>query len=173
MTEGHKPRGRRDYLPDRRILTASDQAERTNLFVAFGENVRRKREQAGMTQKQLGIGSDLPHTFISQLENGVRPPNLVMLMMLAHALNVQPAELLMGLSAPVRQHTARALIAEVRKQPRIATGALAQTLRVGPGYVTMLGDRLVQEGRIARENRRYRPLSGYGEAGIAGAEGTR
>jgi transcriptional regulator with XRE-family HTH domain len=158
MEEGRKPRGRREYLPDRRILTASDKAERENLFVAFGENVRRTREQAGMTQKQLGIGSDLPDTFISQLENGVRPPNLVMLMMLGHALNVPPAELLTGLSAPVRQHTAQALIAEVRKQPRIATEALAQALRVRPGYVKMLGDRLVQEGRIARENGRYGPL---------------
>lgn len=44
------PPGRMDYLPDSRILTPADKAERQALFMAFGANLRRARLSAGITQ---------------------------------------------------------------------------------------------------------------------------
>jgi hypothetical protein len=59
MADGHKagqggvPPGRADYLPDSRILTPADKAEREALLKAFGANLRRVRLTAEMTQREL------------------------------------------------------------------------------------------------------------------------
>jgi hypothetical protein len=47
--QGGVPPGRADYLPESRIVTPADKAEREALLRAFGANLRRARLTAGMT----------------------------------------------------------------------------------------------------------------------------
>lgn len=54
------PPGRKDYLPDSRIMTPSDKLERDALFVAFGANLHRARTSAGMTQRNSPSERILP-----------------------------------------------------------------------------------------------------------------
>ena len=137
--------------------------------MAFGENVRRAREQAGYTQAQLGILSDaLEGSLVSKIERGERPPTLVTLLCLAHALKVPPVRLLTGLSAPLREHTASALIAEVDRTPGIRTAEVSRRLVVHEGHVSVLAARLALEGRIRKAQRRLWPADEDEQQGIHG-----
>lgn len=51
----------------------------------FGENLRRQREAAGLTQEALGRLSGLHPTEISRLEGAVRDPRLATIVRLARA----------------------------------------------------------------------------------------
>jgi transcriptional regulator with XRE-family HTH domain len=59
-----------------------------------GENVRRLRQQLGLSQEQLGFETDLHRTYISGVERGVRNPTVLVLDRLASALGVMSFELL-------------------------------------------------------------------------------
>jgi len=60
----------------------------------FEDNVRRIREQRGLSQEALGDASGLHRTEISLLERGAREPRLTTIVRLARALKVKPARLL-------------------------------------------------------------------------------
>jgi transcriptional regulator with XRE-family HTH domain len=60
----------------------------------LGENIRRIRRGAGLSQEQLSARSGLHSTEISRLERGVREPRLGTIVRVARALGVAPAELL-------------------------------------------------------------------------------
>lgn len=64
---------------------------------SFGENLRRHRLRAGLSQEVLGLRASLHPTEISRLERGAREPRLETLMQVARALDVTPAALLEGL----------------------------------------------------------------------------
>ena len=57
-------------------------------------NVRRLREQLGLSQEQLAFETDLHRTYISGVERGVRNPTVLVIDRLASALNVPPYLLL-------------------------------------------------------------------------------
>jgi transcriptional regulator with XRE-family HTH domain len=59
-----------------------------------GRNVRRYREQAGISQEELAHRSGLDRTYVSGIERGVRNPTVLVLKDLADQLAVTPAELL-------------------------------------------------------------------------------
>jgi transcriptional regulator with XRE-family HTH domain len=63
----------------------------------FGDNVRRLRQAAGMSQERLGFASDLHPTEISRLERAVREPRLGTIVRVARALGVPASELLEGI----------------------------------------------------------------------------
>jgi transcriptional regulator with XRE-family HTH domain len=158
-THGGAPPGRADYLPDSRILTPADKVEREALLKAFGANLRRARQTAGMTQRELATRADITNvSFVSQLEMGTRSPNLVQLAMLIHALDVSYDTLLTSLPTPSRERSARTVIALVRKEPGIDAGDLAAHLHVKVSYVLMLGQRLSLEGRLRRDGLYFWPL---------------
>ncbi|HEU4905084.1 MAG TPA: helix-turn-helix transcriptional regulator [Solirubrobacterales bacterium] len=63
----------------------------------FGENLRRCRRRAGVSQEELGSRSSLHRTEVGLLERGVRTPRIDTLIKLAYALEVDPGELLAGI----------------------------------------------------------------------------
>lgn len=65
-----------------------------DLVVILGRNVRRMREEAGLSQEQLAFDAGMKRSYLSDLERGVRNPSVRALERLAQALNVQPGELI-------------------------------------------------------------------------------
>lgn len=64
----------------------------------FGENLKRRRMEAGMTQERLADLAKLDRTAIGLLERGKRTPRLDTILTLARALDLgSPADLLVGL----------------------------------------------------------------------------
>jgi len=172
MADRHKvayggvPPGRADYLPDSRILTPADKAEREALLKAFGANLRRARLIAGMTQRELATRADITNaSFVSQLELGARSPNLVQLAMLTHALEVSYDTLLTSLPTPRRERSALTVIALVRREPGIDAHHLAAHLHVKASYILMLGQRLSLEGRLRHDGPHFWPV-GPGETAL-------
>lgn len=66
----------------------------SQLAISFGIVLRELREEAEMTQEQLGFESDLRRTFISVLELGQQQPSLTSIFKLASALNISPSGLI-------------------------------------------------------------------------------
>jgi DNA-binding XRE family transcriptional regulator len=152
------PPGRQDYLPDSRILTPADKAERRALFKAFGANLRRARLSAGITQRELAIRAEFSSvTVASQLEVGTRPPNFLQLVMLAHALDEPFDALLSNLPVPLRERSTRHMLAFVRKDPGISADELASALLVKPSYIAMLAGRLSLEKRLTSDRHSFWP----------------
>jgi transcriptional regulator with XRE-family HTH domain len=60
----------------------------------FGRNVRKMREAKSWSQEDLAEVSSLHRTYISGIERGARNPTLSVVLRLANALGVSPAELL-------------------------------------------------------------------------------
>ncbi|MGV0952821.1 MAG: helix-turn-helix domain-containing protein [Fluviibacter sp.] len=65
----------------------------SQITITFGVALRQLREEAGMTQEQLGFESDLRRTFISVLELGQQQPSLTTIFKLAGALKILPSAL--------------------------------------------------------------------------------
>jgi transcriptional regulator with XRE-family HTH domain len=61
---------------------------------AFGRNLRRAREQAGLTQEEVAERSGVHSTEISRMERGMRDPRVSTLERLAKALEISPGDLL-------------------------------------------------------------------------------
>lgn len=67
--------------------------EREELRV-FGEVVRKRRMELGVSQESLAHVAGLHRTYISMLERGIRNPSLTVLLQLAEALNTEASELI-------------------------------------------------------------------------------
>jgi len=63
----------------------------------FGENLRRCRGTAGLSQERLAERAGLHRTEIGLLERGERVPRIDTLIKVATALDVDPGELLVGI----------------------------------------------------------------------------
>ncbi|WP_374470727.1 helix-turn-helix domain-containing protein [Phenylobacterium sp.] len=59
-----------------------------------GRNVRRLRQERGLTQEQLAFEAKLDLTYVGGIERGRRNPSLLVLARLADALDVAPWELI-------------------------------------------------------------------------------
>lgn len=64
----------------------------------FGENLARKREDAGLSQEEVGIRAAVHRTEVSQLERAQRTPRIDTLVKLAGAVGAEPADLLEGIA---------------------------------------------------------------------------
>ncbi len=64
---------------------------------AFGNNLRRARVRAGLTQAQLSVAAPLDRAAISRLECGERAPDLPTLLRVCGALSLEPTDLLRGI----------------------------------------------------------------------------
>lgn len=72
----------------------------------FGENLRRARRKAGLSQEKLGFHSELHRTEIGLLERGARIPRIDTLVKIASALEIAPDELIAGMEwTPGGTHT--------------------------------------------------------------------
>lgn len=63
----------------------------------FGENLKRCRKRAGVSQEELGVLSSLHRTEIGLLERGERIPRIDTLVRLAGSLSVPPDDLIVGI----------------------------------------------------------------------------
>jgi transcriptional regulator with XRE-family HTH domain len=63
---------------------------------ALGLNLRKFRENRGLTQERLGERAELDPTYISGIERGIRNPSLLSLVRIAKALRATTAELCEG-----------------------------------------------------------------------------
>jgi transcriptional regulator with XRE-family HTH domain len=66
---------------------------RSPFHARFGKAVKAIREKQGLTQAQLSGLMDVPSTFLSDIERGVRNVSLSTLIALSKALNVKLSEL--------------------------------------------------------------------------------
>jgi transcriptional regulator with XRE-family HTH domain len=64
----------------------------------FAANLRRQRDEAGLSQEALADICDLHRTEISLLERRKRSPRLETIVILARGLEVPPSELLEGIA---------------------------------------------------------------------------
>ena len=62
--------------------------------IAFGKVLRQLREEAGLTQEQLGFEAELRRTYVSILELGQQQPSLTTIIKLAEALKCSPGKLI-------------------------------------------------------------------------------
>ena len=60
----------------------------------IGNNIKKYRKQAGLTQTQLGIQADLSRELVIQIEKALGAPSMLKLFMIADALKVPAAKLL-------------------------------------------------------------------------------
>jgi transcriptional regulator with XRE-family HTH domain len=78
-------------------MPGAGQSEIAHQIRAFGENLRRARLRAGLTQVQLSQAAPLDRAAISRLECGERAPDLRTLLRICGALEVDPRDLLRGI----------------------------------------------------------------------------
>jgi len=64
----------------------------------FRSALQRVRRQQGLTQKQLGKMTNTSHTFIGEMERGMKAPNLNLVVALARMLRISVEELVAGLT---------------------------------------------------------------------------
>jgi len=60
----------------------------------FGQKVREKRKEEGLSQEKLSFEADLNRTYIGMIERGERNPTLRSMIKIADALEVNIKELL-------------------------------------------------------------------------------
>ncbi len=65
-----------------------------SLRMAFGQAVRDRRKELGLSQEALGERADLHRTYVSQVERGLKSPSLTSVEHLAKVLGVRPSELI-------------------------------------------------------------------------------
>lgn len=78
-------------------VAETDHWEIVEQIRAFGENLRRARLDAGLTQVQLSRATPLDRAAISRLECGERAPDMPTLMRLCTALGTDPTALVNGI----------------------------------------------------------------------------
>ena len=60
----------------------------------LGDELRKVREDAGLTQEQLSFAAGIDRSYISQLENDHKSPTVDVLFLLCDALGVPPSEVI-------------------------------------------------------------------------------
>jgi len=60
----------------------------------LGEELRKAREEAGLTQETLSFDAEVDRTYISQLENGHKSPTIDTLFRICDVLGVKASEIL-------------------------------------------------------------------------------
>jgi transcriptional regulator with XRE-family HTH domain len=85
-------------------MAKDEQTEINQQIATFGENLRRARKGARLTQVELSMAAPLDRAAISRLECGERAPDLPTLLRICAALEVKPRDLLRGIGpkAPPR-----------------------------------------------------------------------
>ena len=68
-------------------------ARRQEAARAFGQVLRAARQVRGLSQEELAELGELDRTYPSLLERGLRTPTLTVLIELARALRMEPAQL--------------------------------------------------------------------------------
>ena len=67
-----------------------------NLCALVGENIRRHRRAAGLTQEELAHRANLDRTYLSDIERGIRNPTIMLLQDIAAVCGTHPAMFLLN-----------------------------------------------------------------------------
>ena len=65
----------------------------------MGEELRKARKRAGLTQEQLSFRAGLSRPYVSQLERNLKSPTVATLFLLCDALDVSAAEVVSRVDA--------------------------------------------------------------------------
>jgi len=71
---------------------------------AFGVQLRKEREAAGLTQELLAFEAEVDRSYVSSLERGVKAPSVYMLFKLCGALGVAPAVFVARVDKLLQRH---------------------------------------------------------------------
>ncbi len=74
------------------------------IAIIFGNVLRMKRKEIGLTQEQLAFESDLQRVYISILELGQHQPSLSTILKLAKGLNCPTAEQIEAVEDKINQY---------------------------------------------------------------------
>lgn len=96
------------------------------------------RVEAGLSQQKLADRCFMRHDQVSSFERGVRIPNLLALLLLAHGLDVSMDRLTEGLVAPARWASVAQMIELLARRPGISTDDVAESLCLPSWYVSEL-----------------------------------
>ena len=69
----------------------------------MGDELRRARQQAGITQEQLSFRAGLSRPYISQLERDLKAPTVETLFLICDALGISAADLIRRVDAARRR----------------------------------------------------------------------
>jgi transcriptional regulator with XRE-family HTH domain len=113
----------------------------------FGENLRRLRKGAGISQEALGLRCSLHRTEIGLLERGARVPRIDTLIKIASGLGIHPNALMAGISwTPAKAGTAGEFKIRSRIEQHREAMELAARVREGQTE-TVDAVQLVHEAR--------------------------
>lgn len=73
----------------------------------LGDELKRSREAAGMTQEKLSFAAGVDRSYISLLENGKKSPTVDLLFRICDALEVSASSLLARVEATRKPRTRR------------------------------------------------------------------
>ncbi len=65
----------------------------SSLEKAFGQAMRERRRELGISQEELSFRANVHRTYISQLERGIKSPSLKVIELIAQALNMSGSRL--------------------------------------------------------------------------------
>ncbi|MFI9723900.1 helix-turn-helix domain-containing protein [Streptomyces sp. NPDC052396] len=85
-----------------------------DLAGAFGGNVRRRREEAGLTLEQLSTQSSVSRAMLSKVERGEKSPTIGIASRIAHALNASLSDLI---GAPAAATSGVAVVMRKNERP--------------------------------------------------------
>ena len=84
----------RSYRKEHESLrAASNRARNTALRLMVGENVRRLRDEAGLTLDALANHLGFGRQYLNDFENGKHNPTVAIVFQLANALGVRPEDI--------------------------------------------------------------------------------
>ncbi len=72
-------------------------SKRRTAQAEFGSRVRQRRLEVGLTQEDLAEQAEMHVTYLGGIERGVRNPALQKILLIAAAVEIDPAELVRGL----------------------------------------------------------------------------
>jgi predicted nucleotidyltransferase len=90
--------------------------------IPIGETLRRRRHEAGLSQRELASRSGIPQPNIAAYEGGRRRPAAETLSRLEAALSVPSLDRILATRAPVRQAAERRRLSNVRVFGSVARG---------------------------------------------------
>jgi len=131
----------------------------------FGENLRRLRKGAGISQEVLGLRCSLHRTEIGLLERGARVPRIDTLIKIASGLGIHPNALMAGISwTPAESGTAGKFKIRSRIEQHKEAMERAAKLREGQTE-TVDAAQLVREARdeLAERTERWKEDDEEGE----------
>lgn len=72
-----------------------ENADNLELERIFGDILRRRRSEIGISQEELAFLAGVDRTFVSRIERGIRQPSLRTLIGLGQALKISAADLVL------------------------------------------------------------------------------